>query len=70
MLQISAAWYGCRHTQVLLMCLCFLCCYAIRVTMSVAVEAMTNAETANINFEVSTENNDGQKLRKSRRWHC
>ncbi|XP_014485439.1 PREDICTED: putative inorganic phosphate cotransporter [Dinoponera quadriceps] len=45
------AWYGCRHTQVLLMCLCFLCCYAIRVTMSVAIEAMTNAATANPNFE-------------------
>ncbi|XP_032683850.1 LOW QUALITY PROTEIN: uncharacterized protein LOC116850093 [Odontomachus brunneus] len=48
------AWYGCRHTQVLLMCFCFLCCYAIRVTMSVAVEAMTNAKTANPNFEEFT----------------
>lgn len=54
LLKMFAAWYGCRHTQVLLMCLCFLCCYAIRVTMSVAIEAMTNAATTgNRSFEVN-----------------
>ncbi|XP_011691709.1 PREDICTED: putative inorganic phosphate cotransporter [Wasmannia auropunctata] len=45
------AWYGCRHSQVVLMCLGFFCCYAIRVTTSVTLEAMTNAASANPNFE-------------------
>ncbi|XP_043588745.1 putative inorganic phosphate cotransporter isoform X1 [Bombus pyrosoma] len=45
------ARYGCRHTQGLLMALGFLCCYAIRVTTSVTLEAMTNAKSANPAFE-------------------
>ncbi|XP_029674847.1 putative inorganic phosphate cotransporter [Formica exsecta] len=45
------ARYGCRHTQVVLMCLGFFCCYAVRVTTSVTLEAMTNAASANPNFE-------------------
>ncbi|XP_071576583.1 putative inorganic phosphate cotransporter isoform X2 [Temnothorax nylanderi] len=45
------AWFGCRHSQVVLMCLGFFCCYAIRVTTSVTLEAMTNAASANPNFE-------------------
>ncbi|CAL1689630.1 unnamed protein product [Lasius platythorax] len=45
------AWYGCRHTQVVLMCLGFFCCYAVRVTTSVTLEAMTNAVSANPDFE-------------------
>ncbi|KAH0956061.1 hypothetical protein HN011_010903 [Eciton burchellii] len=45
------AWFGCRHTQVVLMCLGFFCCYAIRVTTSVTLEAMTNAASANPDFE-------------------
>lgn len=49
---ILAARYGCRHTQVLLMCLSFFCCYAVRVTTSVTLEAMTNANSANPDFEV------------------
>ncbi|KAK9300539.1 hypothetical protein QLX08_006866 [Tetragonisca angustula] len=54
-MQISAskpkAWYGCRHTQGILMALGFFCCYAIRVTTSVTLEAMTNAQSANPDFE-------------------
>lgn len=45
------AWFGCRHVQVVLMSLGFFCCYAIRVTTSVTLEAMTNATTANPEFE-------------------
>ncbi|XP_076684355.1 putative inorganic phosphate cotransporter isoform X2 [Andrena cerasifolii] len=45
------AWFGCRHAQVLLMSFGFLCCYAIRVTTSVTLEAMTNAASANPDFE-------------------
>ncbi|KAL6258331.1 hypothetical protein P5V15_010417 [Pogonomyrmex californicus] len=45
------AWFGCRHRQVILMCLSFFCCYAIRVTTSVTLEAMTNAASANPDFE-------------------
>ncbi|XP_012234521.2 putative inorganic phosphate cotransporter [Linepithema humile] len=45
------AWFGCRHTQVILMCLGFFCCYALRVTPSVTLEAMTNAASANPNFQ-------------------
>lgn len=44
------ASYGCRHTQGILMALGFFCCYAIRVTTSVTLEAMTNASTANPAF--------------------
>ncbi|XP_012523232.1 putative inorganic phosphate cotransporter isoform X2 [Monomorium pharaonis] len=46
------ALFGRRHSQVVLMCLGFFCCYAIRVTTSVTLEAMTNAVSANPNFEV------------------
>ena len=45
------ASFGCRHIQVILMALGFMCCYAIRVTTSVTLEAMTNASTANPDFE-------------------
>ncbi|KAL0113300.1 hypothetical protein PUN28_012452 [Cardiocondyla obscurior] len=45
------AWFGCRHGQVGLMGLGFFCCYAIRVTMSVTLEAMTNAASANLDFK-------------------
>ncbi|KAK2581048.1 hypothetical protein KPH14_006091 [Odynerus spinipes] len=45
------ALFGCRHVQVLLMTLSFFCCYAVRVTMSVTLEAMTNSTTANPDFE-------------------
>ncbi|KYM76069.1 Putative inorganic phosphate cotransporter, partial [Atta colombica] len=45
------AWFGYRHGQVGLMGLGFFCCYAIRVTTSVTLEAMTNAASANPNFE-------------------
>jgi len=34
----------------------FFCCYAIRVTTSVTLEAMTNAASANPNFEVRVNN--------------
>ena len=34
------------------MALGFFCCYAIRVTTSVTLEAMTNAQSANPDFEV------------------
>ncbi|CAK9820271.1 Putative inorganic phosphate cotransporter [Anthophora plagiata] len=44
------ARFGCRHMQGLLMALGFLCCYAIRVTTSVTLEAMTNAKDANPDF--------------------
>ncbi|KOC64622.1 Putative inorganic phosphate cotransporter [Habropoda laboriosa] len=44
------ARFGCRHTQALLMAIGFLCCYAIRVTTSVTLEAMTNAKDANPDF--------------------
>ncbi|KYQ60191.1 Putative inorganic phosphate cotransporter [Trachymyrmex zeteki] len=46
-----SAWFGYRHGQVGLMGLGFFCCYAIRVTTSVTLEAMTNAASANPNFE-------------------
>lgn len=36
----------------------FFCCYAIRVTTSVTLEAMTNAASANPNFEVCVNNTD------------
>lgn len=49
---ILAARFGCRHTQVMLMGLSFFCCYAVRVTTSVTLEAMTNAKSANPDFEV------------------
>ncbi|KAG7208911.1 hypothetical protein KM043_015091 [Ampulex compressa] len=45
------AWFGCRHVQVILMALGFFCCYAIRVTTSVTLEAMTNSASANPDFE-------------------
>ncbi|GAB1859794.1 Putative inorganic phosphate cotransporter [Camponotus japonicus] len=45
------AQFGCRHTQVMLMGLSFFCCYAVRVTTSVTLEAMTNANSANPDFE-------------------
>nr|XP_012143479.1 PREDICTED: putative inorganic phosphate cotransporter isoform X1 [Megachile rotundata] len=45
------ASFGCRHVQVILMALGFLCCYAIRVTTSVTLEAMTDASSANPAFE-------------------
>ncbi|XP_076624577.1 putative inorganic phosphate cotransporter isoform X1 [Colletes latitarsis] len=45
------AWFGCRHVQVILMAFSFMSCYAIRVTTSVTLEAMTNASTANPDFE-------------------
>ncbi|XP_054014849.1 putative inorganic phosphate cotransporter [Hylaeus anthracinus] len=45
------AWFGRRHEQVVLMALGFMCCYAIRVTTSVTLEAMTNASSANPDFE-------------------
>ncbi|CAL7933695.1 unnamed protein product [Xylocopa violacea] len=44
------ARFGCRHTQACLMAVGFLCCYAIRVTTSVTLEAMTNASSANRDF--------------------
>lgn len=40
------------------MCLGFFCCYAIRVTTSVTLEAMTNAASANLDFEVRINNAD------------
>ncbi|XP_017753622.1 PREDICTED: putative inorganic phosphate cotransporter [Eufriesea mexicana] len=53
-MQISApkpkARFGRRHLQILLMALGFFCCYAIRVTTSVTLEAMTNAAIANPDF--------------------
>ncbi|XP_076245186.1 putative inorganic phosphate cotransporter [Calliopsis andreniformis] len=51
------AWFGCRHVQIILMALGFLCCYAIRVTTSVTLEAMTNATTANPDYEEFKWNN-------------
>ncbi|KAL2712030.1 putative inorganic phosphate cotransporter [Vespula squamosa] len=45
------ALFGCRHVQVLFMTFGFLCCYAVRVTMSVTLEAMTNSSKANPQFE-------------------
>ncbi|XP_033218487.1 putative inorganic phosphate cotransporter [Belonocnema kinseyi] len=42
---------GCRHIQILLMTGGFFCCYVIRVSMSVAIEAMTNSKSANPDFE-------------------
>ncbi|XP_031831623.1 putative inorganic phosphate cotransporter [Nomia melanderi] len=45
------ACFGCRHVQVALMALGFLCCYAVRVTTSVTLEAMTNSASANPDYE-------------------
>ncbi|XP_035730522.1 putative inorganic phosphate cotransporter [Vespa mandarinia] len=45
------ALFGCRHVQVLFMTFGFLSCYAVRVTMSVTLEAMTNSTKANPQFE-------------------
>lgn len=45
------ALLGCRHVQVLLMTFGFFCCYAVRVTMSVTLEAMTNSAKANPDFK-------------------
>lgn len=59
---LLAACLGCRHAQVGLMCLGFFCCYAIRVTTSVTLEAMTNAASANPNFEVRINNADSPSL--------
>jgi len=38
------------------MCLGFFCCYAVRVTPSVTLEAMTNATNANPDFKVRIDN--------------
>ncbi|KAI4481748.1 hypothetical protein M0804_009269 [Polistes exclamans] len=45
------ALVGCRHVQVLFLAFGFFCCYAVRVTMSVTLEAMTNSTKANTEFE-------------------
>ncbi|XP_012272716.1 putative inorganic phosphate cotransporter [Orussus abietinus] len=45
------ALIGCRHVQILLATLGFLCCYAVRVTMSVALVAMTDPKSANPDYE-------------------
>ncbi|XP_015597304.1 putative inorganic phosphate cotransporter [Cephus cinctus] len=42
---------GCRHLQIFLMTTGFLCCYAMRITMSVAIVAMVDAESSNPDYE-------------------
>ncbi|XP_066588937.1 putative inorganic phosphate cotransporter [Prorops nasuta] len=56
------ALIGCRHVQVFIMTLGFLSCYAVRVTMSVTLEAMTHASIANPNFEEFHWNNDQKNV--------
>ncbi|XP_033323679.2 uncharacterized protein LOC117218986 [Megalopta genalis] len=56
------AWFGCRHVQISLLAFGFLCCYAVRVTTSVTLEAMTNASTANPDFEEFEWNNSTKDI--------
>ncbi|XP_043470642.1 putative inorganic phosphate cotransporter [Leptopilina heterotoma] len=55
------ALFGCRHIQVLLMTGGYFCCYVIRVSMSVAIEAMTDKKS-NPDFETFEWSEDNKNV--------